>query len=193
MPAVVRWPGVIKPGTVFNDIVSHEDWLPTFLAAAGDPDVKTKLLAGMKAGDMAFKAHLDGHDFRPFFKGEAASGPRHENFYFDDGANLNALRYDDWKITFQVLEGNIFNGKRVTPNMPFVVNLRQDPFERFPSESLQYMAWMGDKLWAFVPAQVVVGQFLQSFKDFPPSQKSGSFGIGQALEAIQAGAKGGGR
>ena len=129
----------------------------------------------------------------PFFKGEEAKGPRHEIFYFDDGANLNALRYDDWKITFQMLEGNFFNGKRVTPNMPFVVNLRQDPFERFPSESMQYMAWMTDKLWAFVPAQVVVGQFLQSFQEFPPSQKSGSFGIGKALEAIQAGSQGGGK
>ena len=133
--------------------MSHEDWLPTFLAAAGDPDVKTKLLTGLKAGDKTFKVHLDGYNFLPFFKGEVAKGPRHEIFYFDDGANLNALRYDDWKITFQVLEGNIFNGKRVAPNMPFVVNLRQDPFERYPSESMMYMEWMSDKRWAFLPAQ----------------------------------------
>jgi hypothetical protein len=86
-----------------------------------------------------------------------------------------------------VLEGNFFNGKRVTPNMPFVVNLRQDPFERFPSESMTYLGWMQDKLWAFMPARVVVGQFLQSFKEFPPSQKSGSFGIDQALQALQSG------
>ena len=102
MPCVVRWPGVIKPGTVVNDIMSHEDWLPTFLAAAGDADVKTKLLTSLKAGDKTFKAHLDGYNFLPFFKGEEAKGPRHEIFYFDDSANLNALRYDDWKITFQV-------------------------------------------------------------------------------------------
>jgi arylsulfatase len=118
-------------------------------------------------------------------QGEVAESPRREIFYFDDGANLNALRYNDWKVTFQILEGNFFNGKRVTPNMPFVVNLRQDPFERFPSESMMYLGWMQDKLWAFMPAQVVVGQFLQSFQEFPPSQKSGSFGIGQALDAIQ--------
>jgi arylsulfatase A-like enzyme len=193
VPAVVRWPGVIKPGSIVNEIMSHEDWLPTFLAAAGDPDVKTKLLTGLKAGDKTFKNHLDGYNFQPFFKGEVSKGPRHEIFYFDDGANLNALRYDDWKITFQMLEGNFFNGKRTTPNMPFVVNLRQDPFERFPSESMQYMSWMLDKLWAFVPAQVIVGQFLQSFREFPPSQKSGSFGVDQALEAIQAAAQGGGK
>jgi arylsulfatase len=193
VPAVVRWPGVIKPGTVVNDVTAHEDWLPTFLAAAGDPDVKSKLLAGLKAGDKTFKVHLDGYNFQPFLKGTIASGPRHEFFYFDDGANLNALRYDDWKITFQTLEGNFFDGRRVTPNMPFVVNLRQDPFERFHGESLEYAGWMTDKLWAFVPAQAIVGRFLQSFREFPPSQKSGSFGIDQALEAVQAGSQGGGR
>jgi arylsulfatase len=191
VPCVVRWPGVIKPGTIVNDIMSMEDWFPTFLAAAGDADVKTKLLTGMQAGDKTFKVHLDGYNFLPFFRGEVASGPRHEIFYFDDGANLNALRYDDWKITFQVLEGNIFNGKRVAPNMPFIVNLRQDPFERYPSESLMYMEWMSGKGWAFVPAQGIVAQFLQSFQEFPPSQKPGSFGIEQALEAIMA--KGGGK
>jgi arylsulfatase len=189
VPAVARWPGVIKPGTIVNDIMSHEDWLPTFLAAAGDSDVTSKLLTGLKAGSKTFKSHLDGYNFEPFFKGAVASGPRHEIFYFDDGANLNALRYDDWKITFQTLEGNFFNGQRATPNMPFVVNLRQDPFERFHSESEQYLAWMTDKLWAFMPAQAVVGRFLQSFKEFPPSQKSGSFGIDQALQAIQGSGK----
>ena len=153
VPCVVRWPGVIKPGTIINDIMSHEDWLPTFLAAAGDPDVKTKLLTGLKAGDKTFKVHLDGYNFLPFFKGEVASGPRHEIFYFDDGANLNALRYDDWKITFQYIEGNMFNGRLVAPNMPSVVNLRQDPFERYPTESLMYMEWMSAKGWAFLPAQ----------------------------------------
>ena len=193
VPCVARWPGVIKPGTVVNDIMSHEDWLPTFLAAAGEPDVKTKLLAGVKVGDKSFKTHLDGYNFQPFFSGEVDKGPRHEIFYFDDGANLNALRYDDWKITFQYLEGNFFNGKRVTPNMPFVVNLRQDPFERFHSESMEYFGWMQDKLWAFMPAQAVIGQFLMSFKEYPPSQKSGSFGVGDALEAITAASQGAGK
>jgi arylsulfatase A-like enzyme len=174
VPAVVRWPGVIKPGTVVNDIMSMEDWLPTFLAAAGDPDVKTRLLTGLDAGGKTFKVHLDGYNFLPFFKGEATNGPRDEIFYFDDGANLNALRSDDWKITFQFLEGNIFSGKRTAPNMPFLVNLRQDPFERYPSESLTYLGWMMDKGWAFLPAQAIVDQFLQSFKEFPPSQKPGS-------------------
>jgi arylsulfatase A-like enzyme len=193
VPAVVRWPSVIKPGTIYNEIMSHEDWLPTFLAAAGDADVKSKLLTGHKAGEKTFKAHLDGYNFVPFFKGESTVAPRHEFFYFDDSANLNALRYDDWKVTFAYTEGNMFNGHLATANMPWVVNLRQDPFERYRTESMVYMSWMQDKLWAFMPAQVVVGRFLQSFKEFPPSQKSGSFGIDQALEAIQAGSQGGGR
>ena len=123
----------------------------------------------------------------------AAAGPRHEIFYFDDSANLNALRYDDWKITFQMIEGNMFNGRLVSPNMPSVVNLREDPFERYPTESLMYMEWMSAKGWAFLPAQGIVGQFLQSFQEFPPSQKPGSFGIGKALEAIQVASQSGGK
>ncbi len=99
VPCVVRWPGVIKPGTIINEIMSHEDWMPTLLAAAGEPDVKEKLLTGLKAGDKTFKNHLDGYNFMPFFKGEDAKGPRHEIFYFGDNADLKAVRYNDWKIT----------------------------------------------------------------------------------------------
>ena len=98
--AFVRWPGVIKPGTIVNAVMSHEDWLPTFLAAAGEPDVKQQLLRGYKAGDKTFKNHLDGYNFMPFFKGETAKAPRREFFYFDDNASLNAMRYDDWKINW---------------------------------------------------------------------------------------------
>jgi hypothetical protein len=155
--------------------------------------VKTKLLTNLKAGDKTFKVHLDGYNFLPFFKGQESTSPRHEIFYFDDSANMNALRYDDWKITFQMIEGNMFNGRLVSPNMPTVVNLRQDPFERYPTESLTYMNWMMDKGWAFLPAQGIVGQFLQSFQQFPPSQTPGSFGIGKALEAIQKASQGGGK
>ena len=193
VPAVARWPGVIKPGTIVNQITSHEDWLPTFLAAAGDPDIKTKLLTNLKVGDKTFKTHLDGYNFMPFFKGEMARGPRHEIFYFDDGANINALRYDDWKISFAWIEGNLFTGRRVSQNVPIVTNLRQDPFERYHIESGQYERWWADKLWTLIPAQAITGQFLQSFKEFPPSQKSGSFDVGQFLEALQSGANGGGK
>jgi arylsulfatase len=190
VPAVVRWPGVIKPGTVFNNVMAHEDWMPTLVAAAGDPDVTQKLLKGYSIGGKTFKNHLDGYNFLPFLRGQEARSPRREIFYFDDNANLNALRIDDWKISFKIMQGNIAVGTVIQPNMPVVVNLRQDPFERYYGESQMYFRWAGDKLWAFVPAQVIVGQFLQSFKEYPPSQKSGSFGVDQVLQALQTGAAG---
>jgi arylsulfatase len=164
--------------------------MPTLLAAAGDPDVTQKLLKGYKVGEKSFKNHLDGYNFLPFFKGQEATAPRRQVFYFDDNANLNAIRVNDWKITFKFIEGNLASGTLKQPNMPVVVNLRQDPFERYYGESQMYFRWAADKLAAFVPAQVIVGQFLQTFKEYPPSQKSGGFGVDQALQALQAGAAG---
>jgi arylsulfatase len=184
VPMVARWPGVIKPGTICNDVISLEDWLPTFLAAAGDPDIKDKLKAGLTVGEKTFKTHLDGYNFMPFFKGEAAEAPRREIFYFDDNASLNAIRVRDWKIHFKIMEGNLAAAVLKPLNMPHVINLRQDPFERFPTESSMYFRWWADKLWTFVPAQMIVGQFLQSFREFPPSQKSGSFSVDQVLDQL---------
>jgi len=185
VPGLARWPGVIKPGTIVNDIMSNEDWLPTFLAAGGDPDVKEKLLKGTKVGDKTFKVHLDGYNFMPFFKGEQRKGPRQEIFYFDDNASLNAVRINDWKIHFKIMEGNLASAQLRPLNMPQVINLRQDPFERFTSESQMYFQWGANKLWMFVPAQAVVAQFIATFKEFPPSQKSGSFSVDQVLEQLQ--------
>jgi arylsulfatase len=192
VPCLVRWPGVIKPGTIVNDVMSMEDWLPTFLAAAGDPAVKDKLLTGLKVGDKTFKNHLDGYNFMPFLSGAVAEGPRKEFFYFDDNGNMNALRYGPWKIEFSWIEGNLFTGKRTSANVPLVVNLRQDPFERTPFESDMYRRWAGDKLWTLVPAQAIVGQFIQSFKEYPPSQRSGVMNLDAIMEALAAGARGGG-
>jgi len=189
VPGIVRWPGLIKPGTIVNDVMSQEDWMPTFLAAAGDTDVKEKLKKGMKAGNKTFKNHLDGYNFLPFFRGEEKKGPRREIFYFDDNASLNAVRIDDWKISFKIMEGNLAEATLKSLNMPQVISLRQDPFERFLSESKMSFRWFADKLWTFVPAQQVVGMFLASFKEFPPSQKSGSFGVDQVLDQLQSGGK----
>ena len=186
VPGMARWPGVIKPGTISNDIISQEDWMPTFLAAAGDPDAKTELLTGLKAGDKNFKVHLDGYNFMPFFKGEQEKSPRREIFYFDDNASLNAVRVGDWKLSFKVMEGNLANSTLKAPNMPMVVNLRQDPFERFHDESSMYFRWYADKLWTFVPAQQIVGEFIATFKEFPPSQRSGSFSMDQVLQTLQS-------
>ena len=193
VPCLVRWPGVIKPGIDVNETMAMEDWMPTLLAAAGDPDVKEKLLTGMKAGDKNFKNHLDGYNFMPFFKGEVAEGPRKEFFYFDDNGNMNALRYGPWKIEFSWIEGNLFTGKRTANNVPLVVNLREDPFERAPFESDMYRRWAADKLWTLVPAQAIVGKFIQSFKEYPPSQRSGSMNLDVIMDTLSAGASGAGK
>jgi arylsulfatase len=193
VPMLAKWPGVIKPGTVVNQICASEDWLPTLLAAAGEPEVKEKLLKGYKVGAKTFKNHLDGYNFVPFFKGEVTDGPRHEFFYFSDNADLMALRYNDWKIAFKTIQGNLFTGKEDSTNVPWVTNLRMDPWERYQSESDMYTRWWGDQLWTLVPSVAIVGQFLQSFKEFPPSQVSGSNSVTRFLEAIQSGVAGSGK
>jgi arylsulfatase A-like enzyme len=192
VPMILKWPGVIKPNTIVNEIMSAEDWMPTLLAGAGVPDVKEKLLTGYKAGNKTFKNHLDGYNFLPFFKGEVAQGPRHEFFYFTDNGDLTALRYDAWKVSFKTIDGNLFTGKEDSTNVPLVTNLRADPWERYQSESMLYGRWWGDKLWTLVPAVQIVGQFLVTFKEYPPSQVSGSTSVTRFLEAIQAGVAGSG-
>src|SRR5471030_412061 len=193
VPMAVKWPGTIKPGTIVNDIMAHEDWLPTLLAAAGDSTVKEKLLTGMKAGDKTFKTHLDGYNFMPFFKGDAAEGPRHEFFYFGSDADLMAMRYDAWKVSFKTIKGNLFNGQVETTTAPIVTNLRQDPWERYQTESMDFGKWWGEKLWTMVPAVQIVGGFLQTFREYPPSQASGGLTVSQFLEGISKGAAGGGK
>jgi arylsulfatase len=184
VPCVIRWPGVIKPGTVDNNIYSHEDMLPTLLAAAGIPDVKEKLLNGYQAGSKNYKVHLDGYNMLPFWKGEAKEDPRKEIFYFDQQGNLNALRYEDWKLHFTIMEGAINTAYLKKPAWPLLFNLRADPFE-VSHESALYIRWFADQMWTFVPAQAITGRFLQTFKDFPPVQGS-SLGIDKVLQQLQA-------
>jgi arylsulfatase A-like enzyme len=193
VPLLVKWPGTIKPGIIINEIMANEDWMPTLLAATGDPNVKEKLLQGMQVGDKTFKVHLDGYNFMPFFKGEVAQGPRHEFFYFTDNGDLTALRYDDWKLSFKTIKGNLFTGTPESTNVPLVTNLRQDPWERYQDESMMYARWWGDKLWTMVPGVTIVGQFLATFREYPPSQVGGTLSIERALEMVQQGASGGGK
>jgi hypothetical protein len=193
VPVVVKWPGTIQPGRIVNDIIAGEDFMPTLMAAVGEPDVKGKLLNGMQVGDKTFKVHLDGYNFQPFLKGDLAEGPRKEFFYFTDNGDLNALRYGEWKLSFKTIRGNLFTGTGDTTNVPIVTNLRMDPFERCPTESMLYGRWWGDKLWTMVPAVTIVGGFLQTFKEFPPSQVGGSISIERALRAVEAGVSGGGK
>ena len=193
VPLVVKWPGVIKPGTIINDIMACEDWLPTLMAAGGDAEITDKLLKGAKVGDKTFKTHLDGYNFMPFFKGEIAQGPRREFFYFTDNGDLNALRYNDWKVSFKTIKGNLFTGTPQSTNVPIVTNLREDPFERFNEESLLYARWWGDQLWTLVPSSAIVGRFLATFKEYPPSQASATFSVEKFLQQLQTGASGGGK
>jgi arylsulfatase A-like enzyme len=192
VPMVAKWPGTIKPGTIVNDIMAAEDWLPTLLAAAGEPDIKEKLLTSYQAGEKTFSNHLDGYNFKAYFEGTAPA-PRHEFFYFSDNADLMAVRYNAWKVTFKTIKGNLFTGKEDSTNVPLVTNLRQDPWERYQDESLMYMKWWGEKLWTLMPAVGIVGKFLQSFQAFPPSQASGSFSVEKALTMLSEGAKGAGK
>ena len=182
-PALVRWPGVVKPGTVINDIFSGEDWLPTFLAGAGVPDIKEKLMKGHRAGGKTYKVHLDGYNQMDLLSGKD-KGKRREIFYFDAVGNLNALRVDDWKIHFALLEGGINTAYRKTPSWPVVVNLRMDPFERTPFESQMYIRWMADQMWTFVPAQAFVQRFLMTFKEFPQRQPVGSLSVDAVLKQL---------
>ncbi len=193
VPMLARWPGVIKAGTIINDITAHEDWMPTLVAAAGDPNVKDKLLKGMQVGDKTFKNHLDGYNLMPFFKGEVKASPRHEIYYFTDSGELNALRYNDWKVSFKTVEGNLFNGREASTNAPLLTNLRMDPWERYQSEGMLYGRWWGENMWAFLPATEIVGKFLETFKEYPPSAPPSNFGVDKALQALEQGYRGAGK
>jgi arylsulfatase len=191
VPCAIRWPGVIKPGTVLNDIFAHEDMLPTLLAASGDADVKGKLLKGMKVGAKTFKVHLDGYNLTDALAGKSPS-PRREFFYFNDDGSLVGLRYDQWKIVFaeQRAHGaDVWRNPFVPLRAPKMFNLRSDPFETADHEAMDYNRWWMEHIFLLVPAQEFVGKFLATFKEFPPSQKPGSFSIDRALESLQTGAQ----
>jgi arylsulfatase len=168
VPLMVRWPGVIKPGTIDNAIISQEDWMPTLLAAAGDPDIVEKLKKGHQAGTKKFRIHPDGFNFMPYFQGKATAPPRRSIFYFGQGGELNAMRVQDWKIHFAIQVGNIATGVREITAWPLLVNLRADPYEKAPHEGdLGYLRWYADNLWTFVPAQVVLKEFLSTITGYP--------------------------
>jgi len=188
VPTLIKWPGTIKPGTVNNDIFSHMDMLPTIMAAVGVPDVKEQLMKGMKVGNKTFKVHLDGYNATEAFAGKGPS-PRKEFFYFNDDGSLVALRYDKWKIVFQEQRAHGFDvwGEPFVPlRLPKIFNLRTDPFEEADHVAMDYKHWMIDRVFLLVPAQEYVGKFLSTFKEFPPSQKVGSFSLDKVLETLSA-------
>jgi arylsulfatase A-like enzyme len=189
VPCFIRWPGKIPAGSVSNEIVSGMDWLPTFLAAAGVPDIKEKLLQGHQAGSMTYKVHLDGYNQLDYLLGKEKKSKREEIFYFSDDGDLMALRFLDWKMVFleQRAEGTLriwaepFTGLRV----PKIFNLRRDPYERADITSNTYYDWLIDHVFLIVPAQAYVGKFLDTFKEFPPRQKAASFSVDQVMERLK--------
>ncbi len=195
VPFVVRWPGKIPAGVVSNEIVSHLDWLPTLVAAAGDPEIKEKLKQGHTAGEREYKVHLDGYNLLPYLTGEAEQSPRKEFFYFSDDGDLVAFRYDNWKIVFMQQRATgtlaLWGEPFVSTRIPWLYNLRTDPYERADVTSNTYWDWYIDRVFLLVPAQAIVGEFLQTFLEFPPRMKAASFTIDQVQERLEAALTGG--
>jgi arylsulfatase len=191
VPCLIRWPTVIRPGTIVNDICAHEDFVPTFAAAAGEPDLAAKLLKGHTLNGKTFKVHLDGNNLMPLFKGEAKDPPREEFLYWSDDGDLMAIRFRDWKVAFmeQHAEPNpklplgVWQGQFTKLRAPMLYNLRADPFEK-GTNSIYYGDWSAHRMFMFVSAQALVAKWLESFKDFPPRAKAASFTVSDAMERI---------
>jgi arylsulfatase len=194
VPALVRWPGKIQPGSVTNEIVHHMDWLPTFAAAAGADNIKEELKTGLQLGAREYKVHLDGYDITTLLSGQEKTSPRKEVFYFSDDGDLTALRYDDWKLIFmeQRVEATFqaWQEPFIPLRVPLIFNLRRDPYERSQITSNTYYDWLLDRAYLLVPAQTYVGRFLQTFIEFPPRQKAASFSLDQVMAKLESGAGG---
>jgi arylsulfatase A-like enzyme len=190
VPCLIRWPGRIQPGSVSNETISALDWLPTLMAAAGDPDITDKLLKGYQAGSKTFKVHLDGYNQLPYLTGQQERGARKEFVYFNDDGDLVALRYENWKVVFEEQRAkgtlNIWAEPFTKLRVPKLFDLRSDPYERADVTSNTYYDWlMSDGAGIFIAAPAVVGKFLATFKDYPPSQRPSSFSIDQIVEKMQ--------
>ena len=193
VPLLVKWPGVIKPGTRSNDIISHLDWFPTIASALGDKDLKEKLKQGPQFGKDNTKVHLDGYDFLPRWKGEAKEAPRKEFFYFSDTGDLLNLRHGRFKIIFAEQRAHgfaVWENPFTFLRFPKLYDLYADPFERAEHESIGYGLWRVERMFALAPAQAFVGKFLETFKEFPPRQKPGTFSLDQVMSTLQTGGTG---
>ena len=192
VPCLIRWPGVIKPGAIVNDLGAHEDFIPTFAAAVGEPDLVAKLMKGHELNGKTFKVHLDGNNLMPFLKGDAEKSPRNEFLYWSDDGDLMALRAGNWKISF--IEQNteigpetpigVWQGQFTKLRLPNSYNLRADPFEK-GTESIYYGDWQVRRGFIVVPAQAIVAKYIESFKEFPPRAKAASFTVSDAMDKIE--------
>ncbi len=189
VPAMVRWPGRIKPGQISNEMVAHHDWLPTLLAVAGDSQVTDKLLKGYRAGAMTYKVHLDGYNLMPYLTGQAPKSPRESFIYVNDDQQVTALRYDNWKMVFMEQRATgtlrIWAEPFVTLRIPKIFNLRTDPYERADITSSTYYDWVMGHVFLLVPAQAYVANFLTTFKDYPQRQKAATFNLDEVLEKMK--------
>jgi arylsulfatase len=189
VPCAIRWPGVIKPGTVYNEIFSHQDMLQTLLAAAGEPNIVEKVKKGHKAGAKTFKVHLDGFNLMPFLKGEVKGNPRPGFLYWSDEGDLMALRYGNWKVHFmeQRAEGvEAWQEPFVPLRLPKLFNLRSDPFENADiAADMFYNKWRGDRFFMLLPAGALVQQWLNTLAEFPPRQRPEHWSVGNVLEKLQ--------
>ncbi|MGD0416145.1 MAG: arylsulfatase [Terriglobales bacterium] len=188
VPCAIRWPGVIKPGTVSNEIFSHQDMLPTLLAAAGEPDIVEKCKKGYKAGNKTFKVHLDGYNLIPHLKGDVKQNPRPGFIYWGDEGDLMALRYDKWKIHFAIQrsEGiNAWQDPLEELRLPMLFNLRSDPFEEAEVSSIFYGKWRADRIFVLAPAGAIVAMFMKSLMEFPPRQSPESWSPGKVMEKLR--------
>jgi arylsulfatase len=194
VPAFVRWPGHIKAGSVTNEIFHHMDWMPTFAAMAGAPEVKAKLLNGYRAAGKTYRVHLDGYNQLPLLTGKTDKSPRNEIFYFSDDGDLMALRYGDWKLVFLEQKAETTFRAWIEPfivlRLPLIINLRRDPYERGMKTSNTYYDWLLDRAYLLVPAQTYVGKFLATFRDYPPRMKAASFSLDQVMETLEDNAGG---
>jgi len=187
---MVRWPGRIAAGVVSNEIIQHHDWLPTFVAAAGDPDVVEKLKQGHQAGDKHFKVHIDGYNLLPYLTGEVDRSPRVGMIYFSDDGDVLGIRFDNWKVVFmeQRVQGTlqIWAEPFIPLRVPKLFNLRTDPFERADITSNTYYDWLLDNDFIVLASTFVVTQFLDTFTEFPPRQKPATFTIDQAVAKLES-------
>ena len=167
VPLLVKWPGVIKPGTFYNDMISHMDWLPTLAAAAGNDTLKADLAKGTEIDGKDYRVHLDGYNYLPYLKGEEKNVPRESYLYFGQAGDLNAIRWNDFKVTFAETGGNIMLGTRTVTNWPMITSLKEDPYETAPYESLMFARWAADMMWIGVPVRQQLEQFISTLPNYP--------------------------
>jgi arylsulfatase len=193
VPCLLRWPGMVEPNSVSNEIVGSHDWLPTLVHAAGEPDVVDKLKSGYEANGKTYKVHIDGYDMTPYLSGDAEEHSRPGFIYFSDDGDVVAMRYHNWKFVFMEQESKgtlyLWMNPFKTLRIPKIFNLRTDPFEYADITSNTFYDSMLRREFLLAPAQQIVAEFLETFKEFPPRQKAPSFSLDQVLEKLQAGVR----